>query len=251
MLDRQIEYRRMAGVEERHWWYRSLHELVLGAIKGHPLGRKAEIVDVGCGTGGLLMRLRQEGYEKIRGFDLSGDGIRYCRDRDLNVFRGDISDVSALFKPSSIDVMISNDVLCYFQTDGARKITNGMASALKSGGLCLVNLPAFRVFGGIHDISVGIKRRYDLSNLWEIFDQRWFRLLKATYWPLVLSAPIWLVRTLQRAKLKRDSQTEIRSDIDLPPPAVNELLRIAVKLENSLLGSKPFGSSLFLAMKRI
>ena len=49
----------------------------------------------------------------------------------------------------------------------------------------------------------------------------------------------------------RSSSFDIRSDIDMPNMYLNNLLtRIAIN-ENRYLGTKPFGSSLFVVMQKI
>ncbi len=250
MLNREVEYRRMACVEERHWWYRSLHSLVLETLEKCKVHHDAEIMDAGCGTGRLLAKLRESGYRHIRGFDLSEVALRYCSEKKLEVFLGDITKVFEHPEPEKLEVIICNDVLCYYRTDQVLRITTGMAKSLKRGGLCLVNMPSFRAFGGIHDISVGIKYRYTHRNTWDLFDHGLFSLLRHVYWPLVLSVPILLARTWQRLRLEMNPRTEIKSDIALPPGAVNELLRIIVQMENRFLVEKPFGSSLFLVLRK-
>jgi 2-polyprenyl-3-methyl-5-hydroxy-6-metoxy-1,4-benzoquinol methylase len=62
MLNNPIEYERMAMVEGNHWWYRVLHQRVMGVLKNSPpnvggVPRSGEgvlsglsILDAGCGT---------------------------------------------------------------------------------------------------------------------------------------------------------------------------------------------------------
>ena len=51
------EYAALAAVEDRLWYFRSLHRLVAGEL-GRTLGSgPAALLDAGCGTGGLMRRL--------------------------------------------------------------------------------------------------------------------------------------------------------------------------------------------------
>jgi hypothetical protein len=43
---------------------------------------------------------------------------------------------------------------------------------------------------------------------------------------------------------------EVRSDIDLPNPWLNRILAVITLFENRWLPLKPFGSSLFLVLKK-
>ncbi len=53
------EYRRMADVEDRMWWYRGLHDVVLAALDRWGPRPLPSLLDAGCGTGGLLRRLER------------------------------------------------------------------------------------------------------------------------------------------------------------------------------------------------
>ena len=54
------EYDLMDAAEDGMWWYRALHAHVIATLAKAPgLGPGCRVLDAGCGTGGLLMRLRQ------------------------------------------------------------------------------------------------------------------------------------------------------------------------------------------------
>src|SRR5438876_8883722 len=71
-------------VEETHWWYvgrrRILSQFVADAVK-HVRGRRAQILDVGCGTGGNVVMLNEHG--EAYGIDVSEDAVRFCHERGL------------------------------------------------------------------------------------------------------------------------------------------------------------------------
>ena len=50
------EYALMDAVEDRMWWYRALHARLLDALADV----RGDVLDAGCGTGGLLARLSAE-----------------------------------------------------------------------------------------------------------------------------------------------------------------------------------------------
>ena len=54
------EYLKLAEVEDRMWYFRSLHGHVERELAhALPAGREARVLDAGCGTGGLILRLRE------------------------------------------------------------------------------------------------------------------------------------------------------------------------------------------------
>lgn len=52
------EYATLESLEDRFWWYRALHRLVLERISAYAPAPPLRILDAGCGTGGMMRRLR-------------------------------------------------------------------------------------------------------------------------------------------------------------------------------------------------
>jgi len=92
MLENKTEYDRMAKVERVHWWYCSLHERILNVIqKNFSKRNDIEILDAGCGTGGLLLYFQKKGFKNLRGFDISNFAVSACKNNDLPVFRASLN----------------------------------------------------------------------------------------------------------------------------------------------------------------
>src|SRR5712671_3673589 len=146
MLDRTQEYTRMAAVEGTLWWYRALHHLVLDTIRSLLPAADPEILDAGCGTGGMALFLRAQGLRNVRGFDLSADAVAWCRKRDLDVRPGNLLDIGTLYPERSADVIVSNDTLYFLDHGQQESVVRQCAGILRPGGLLLLNLPALRAF---------------------------------------------------------------------------------------------------------
>ena len=250
MLNRSHEYQRMAEVEEKLWWYRALHSLVLKALKKYRPSEDVLIVDAGCGTGGLLMFLRASGYSRLLGFDLSLDGVEVCRQRGLQVEQDSLLNIGGRYPHSSADAIVSNDTLYFLSADERIYFVEQCRGVLKPGGILVLNVPALNAFRGIHDISVGIGYRFSRRDIAHLFGGGGFDVLKQVYWPFFLSPAVFVVRLRQRRKLKADPEAEVRSDIDLPPASINRMLAWMTGLENRCLPWKPFGSSLFIVARK-
>src|SRR5262245_41233935 len=64
------EYLKLAEVEDRMWYFRSLHAHMGRELARAGVGPRAPILDAGCGTGGLLLRLREQWPEgRFSGID--------------------------------------------------------------------------------------------------------------------------------------------------------------------------------------
>jgi SAM-dependent methyltransferase len=237
------EYQKMYEVEEKHWWYKNLHLLVLKTIKKQFGNDKTiKIFDAGCGTGGMLMVLKKEGYLNIRGVDFSVTAVQFSQERGLDVQQGDVGELSQF---SGIDVLICNDVLCYFDDEKINQILKGFKSILSPNGIIISNNNAFDIFWGTHDIAIKSKRRF----VWNYFDKILINndlsVKKHTYWTLLLSPLVLLIRLKQRFLHWVFPKNTYSSDIELVSSWLNDLLFRLVSFEQNILPFQPFGSSLF------
>ena len=240
----------MARVEQEHWWYRALHHLVLDSIRRHGVGSDISIIDAGCGTGGLMLYLQGQDYTHLKGFDLSQHAVDICRERGLHVEQCDLRDMAGCYLPASADVIVSNDTLCFLNEQECANLMGQCFEVLHPGGLLILNVPALKAFQGIHDLSVGIHHRFSRSDLHKLIDLHKFRIVRELYWPFLLSPLVYCVRLRQRMKMRLTRDYEICSDIDLPSPWLNKILEGITLFENRWLPAKPFGSSLYLVLKK-
>jgi 2-polyprenyl-3-methyl-5-hydroxy-6-metoxy-1,4-benzoquinol methylase len=252
MLNNPIEYERMAMVEGNHWWYRVLHQRVMGVLKNSPpnvggVPRSGEgvlsglsILDAGCGTGGLLLKLQTAGYTNTLGTDISTHALKICTERELNVMQSDVRDLPQKLAGKTFDIIICNDVLCYFTMDEISDIIAGFKSLLNPGGLLIMNNPAHASFSGTHDIAVGIKTRFRPRELENIIMNYELLIMNSVQWPFLLSPLVYLVRKFQKKE---------QSDIDMPAGWINSILYSICKFEMKLFKHAPFGSSVFIVAR--
>lgn len=250
MVDRIEEYIKMDKVENDHWWYKSLRELVLNTIdKEFQHRRGITILDAGCGTGGLMNYLINNQLTNIEGFDISSTAIDIAKKKYLNVSIGDLEQYR--YNDKKYDVIISNDTMYFFSLDEQKKILDEFYKSLNYNGIVILNLPYSNIFSGMHDKAVGIQQRFTQKMINDMIDFSKYGIVRKAYWPFILFPIILLTRSFQKLKLFLDKDIEIKSDIDMPSNWVNNILYQIVKNENKYLSKKPIGSSLFLVLKRI
>jgi len=254
MIENKLEFQRMYEVERKLWWYQVLHRKVLSQIKKHfrALDPELKILDAACGTGGLLSFLRENGYENISGFDYSRHAIDFSLERNLDVSFGDLKNVDAFRPGETYDIICCNDAL-YFLTD--TEIINAMTifrKRLNKNGIILINIHAFEAFSGTHDLAVGSSRRFTFDDFRNYAVSSGLQVTFKTYWPFALSLPILLVRKWQKYQINKGkiSTENPDSDVSYPGDFVNGLLRSTTFFEEFILKSAPFGSSLFLVLKK-
>jgi SAM-dependent methyltransferase len=248
MLDKTSEYLKMAEVETEFWWYKALHYRIVKEIKKNFSDRKdISILDSGCGTGGLMLYLRKRNYSSITGFDLSPLALDFCRKKDLNVTLEDVYCYRENNTGKTYDVIISSDILCYIELDKHDKIIYDLYEMLNPGGILLINLPAFNIFKGEHDIAVGLLRRYNLSVVKRLFKPYQSKIY---CWPFLLSPLIMTGRIIQKIKLLFTKSPGVKSDVDIPHHFLNSLFYRICKLESDFLPYLNWGSSIFIRIKK-
>lgn len=249
MIDREQEYIKMAKVEVDHWWYKNLHLLTIKNIEKNFKNKNIKILDAGCGTGGMLMFLKKSGYHNIKGFDLSAAAVISCKNKGLDVIKGNLVNIQQLYVNEKFDIVISNDNFYHITKLAQQSYLNDVFKLLSNKGLLLMNMPALKLFSGIHDISVGVRERVSKKHMDKVFKNINFD-IQYLYWPFLLSPIIYTSRLFQRIKIKRNNNFKIESDIDMPSRFINKLLFHLIRLENNFLFYKPFASSLFVIAKK-
>ncbi len=253
MLINYDEYRMMYEAEEKLWWYRILHEKVLKEIQNRfHENKQIKILDAGCGTGGLMSFLIKHGYENIQGFDYSEDAVNFCKERNLDVQQTDITNFENKFATNSFDVIVNDDVVYQFDNSTITNIFHAFQSILKVDGIIITNNNAFNVFYGTHDIAVGGKQRFKLSDFENFLKNLPLKIIYHTYWSVLLSPLILGVRLVQQIQLKLNliDLKSIKSDVTVPADFVNNFFYQVVKLEEKLFKNGFFGSSLFLVLRK-
>lgn len=237
----------MRAVEDLHWWYQGLWRLTLDWLTRRlPPGERAQVLDAGCGTGGLLSQLRPL-YPASVGLDLSPEAVAHCQTRGLTrVARGTVTEMP--FPTGRFDAVISNDVLYHRQVEVMPALRE-FHRVLRPGGLLLMNLAALESQRGAHDESVHTARRFERSQVGRLLAEAGFATERLSYRNFLLFPVAWAVRRLLRPSC---TQPPPESEMLLPCKAVNAALTTVLELENLLLArlDLPLGLSLFCAARR-
>ncbi|MFO0985412.1 MAG: class I SAM-dependent methyltransferase, partial [Planctomycetota bacterium] len=212
------EYDRIYQHETTHFWYRTLHALVLGAIGKHARRQHGPlaILDAGCGTGGLMSRLRALG--QVTGTDLSARALEYCARRGHG--RLVQSSVSALpFRDAAFDVVVCADVLYHRAVADDRVALRELERITRPGGLVLLHLAAHAWLMSHHDRTVHTARRYSRRDLAALIAATGLRVVHTSYtYGLLLPAAV---------VMRWWSGGEQRSDLRALPRPLNGVLTAA------------------------
>ncbi len=242
-------YSAHAKLEDHHWWFSGRRAVVREVLKQRvaPVeGRR--ILDVGCGTGGMLSMLREFG--DVEGIDSSDEALAYARERlgpDAKLGKGELPD--GIPEGRTYQLITAFDVIEHIpDAVAALKSIHG---ALEPGGVFVCTVPAFQFLWSVHDDLNHHQRRYDAELLKAQLSTAGFELRFTSYFNSLLFPPIAAVRLLQKVMPEKPGSTGA-GDLDEAPPLVNGLLKRLFSAERHLLkrASLPFGVSLIAVASR-
>ena len=264
------EFQTMKNVEDSHWWYVAQRDAMEAVLRTSGLVddcRNGFVMDAGCGTGGHLQWLhRLLNPQLLAGFDLNADAVRFAQLKvpEATVWRDDISELNRIPEPvasSLFDLVLCSDVIYSIEQSRVVTALKELCSRLKSGGTLLLHVPAMMWLYSRHDIAVGTRHRYRCHEITTLLQQAGMELRFVSYrlcllFPLIVLQRLpsilslrWKPSATHRANLHGDgtSGDDRRSQLQMPWPAMNELLRKLMKTETAWLrrGLRfPFGRSI-------
>ncbi len=122
------------SVEQSMFHHRRLdYDLILNLIP-----EDAAVLDLGCGTGGLLARLAARGHRRLVGIELDEKAILACVRRGLDVVHADLNDGLQAFDDAQFDVVVLSQTL-----QAVRDVERLVAEMLRVGKRAIVSFPNF------------------------------------------------------------------------------------------------------------
>lgn len=237
----------MRSVEDDLWWYRGLRKHVADSIQ--PSRSDFDLLDAGCGSGGMLAWLRRRFPDaSLTGLDFVPRALQLtgARETGAKLVQGSIDQMP--FADATFDFVVSLDVIIIHGIDQSAAARE-MHRVLRPGGTLIVNVPAFGFLRGRHDIAVSIGRRYTKPELTALLQDAGFSVESLTYWNMSLLPVVAAVRWASRTK---DAEPNVRSDLAPIWRPLNQALTTLARAElaASRRVSLPFGTSLFAVARK-
>lgn len=234
----EAEYYKMAEVEDRMWYYRSLHGLCARLLAKRLGNRSAAVLDAGCGTGGLIRHLeRALPAARLAGLDLSPLACRLARPRvRAPVVEGSVTALP--FDAAVFDAIVSADVLYELEDPAAALAEFGRC--LRPGGWVVLNVPAYRWLWSYHDVAVRSKHRFVRPEIAGLLAAAGFAVELNTHW----NALLFPVIVAKRKLFDRATDT---SDVKSYPALLEAGFCAVMAVEHAWLrlgGSWAWGSSI-------
>ncbi|BCB84150.1 class I SAM-dependent methyltransferase [Phytohabitans suffuscus] len=234
------EIRKLAALEDTHWWYRERRALLDRALRRLPRaeGRRppsgGRALDIGAAGGGNTRVLKRRGWSPIA-LEYSTEGAEVAAERGLDVIR---ADARALPLPdASLDLVVAFDVLEHIDEDHAA--AGEIHRTLRPGGSALIAVPCDMRLWSAHDVAVGHVRRYTRESLAAVVEKA----------GLVVDE-LWSWNVLLRPVAAWRRRRSTGSDLDDLPGVVNLGLTAIITAERYLPVRSLPGVSLMLRAHR-
>ena len=232
------EYALMDAAEDRMWWYRALHRRLIDALDGV----RGPVLDAGCGTGGLLARMRAARPDlQVMGVEWSGQAVaRATAKSGALVVRGSVNALP--FPDAAFAAAVTADVLCHGGVDPPLALAE-LRRVLRPGGRLVANMPAYAWLLSAHDRQVHNVRRCTARQLSTMLQQAGFTLVRASYWNSLLLP-------LMVAQRKLRAQGSAASDVAPFPPWLDAMFHATTEAERRLPFRLPAGGSVMATAER-
>ena len=209
------EVRKLAELEDDHWWYRERRHLLAKAISGLTPGRA---LDIGAAGGGNTRVLRQHGWDAVA-LEYGADGAEVAHGRGLSTVRADATRLP--FADASLDLVMAFDLLEHLHDDDSAVAE--VRRVLKPTGTYLVAVPADPRLWSSHDEAVDHVRRYTRDGLLALLDRGGFDVEEVRSWNVLLRPVVAMRRKVSSG-----------SDLEDLHPVVNFGLRTIITAERYL-----------------
>lgn len=182
--------------------------IMINSLKQHV--KSGKILDAGCGTGSLSIRLANDGYNLVS-MDSSALSLRHLIDKvkqhglqkKIVVKKGSILNMP--FRKNFFDGVVCGEVLEHMKND--KKALSEIQRVLKPGGVCIVTTPGHPENWDISDYISGHERRYTKADLYQKFKDEHFRNISCNFigfplnnlWHKFIYVP-YLLKKMQNSK---------------------------------------------------
>jgi 2-polyprenyl-3-methyl-5-hydroxy-6-metoxy-1,4-benzoquinol methylase len=235
--------------EERSFWFQVRNHILVEILRTY-VPKDSRLLEVGCGTGFVASFLKKQGF-RIECADLSLEGLKYCQMRKSGYAYYQYNLYDEIFF-QEFDAILACDVIEHLAED--ERVLSNLNRSLKKGGILVLTVPACKGIWSTIDDYAGHKRRYSQREMKRKLEAAGFKVLKNSYFMMLLFPVIALSRMRMRRKATPGEEgndkmvARARGELSLPP-VLNWLFGRIFAIEISIISHMdlPLGSSLITA----
>jgi SAM-dependent methyltransferase len=239
-----------AEVEDRSFWCRTRNRVLRQVFTRFvDSSRRIEMLEIGCGIGGVLKELRTLPNLSLTGSEIYLKGLRYARERIPDVKFIQVDATTMPFN-QAFDVIGAFDVLEHVVDDVA--VIARVREALRPGGKFVITVPQYQWMWSRLDEVVEHKRRYSRADMVGKLRAAGFTIEYTTSFVTVLFPLMVAQRFATRRQERADTRQDFTEEVVLPKP-INSLFDMLMRIDEFVLrlgGTLPFGGSLLVVASR-
>jgi SAM-dependent methyltransferase len=240
-----------AELEAKSFWVRTRNRVLHRVFERFtPRDRRLDVLEIGCGIGGVIRELRTIPNLRLTGSEVFLRGLQYARERIPEV--GFIQlDATRIPFHEEYDVIGAFDVIEHIEAD--ERVLGQVRGALRAGGLLVVTVPQYPWMWSRLDEVVHHKRRYRRPELRAKLERAGFEVIYLTSFVTTLFPLMVAQRILERARKRNaDARAEYTAEVSFPG-FLNTLFDAIMRVDELLLRAGltlPFGGSLLAVARR-
>jgi len=244
------EHQRSYELEDNNWWFQGMAGFYRILLKKYlAVKPNFHILDIGCGTG-MIMKNVLSSFGKVHGIDASPEAVEFCKDRALsNVYCANA--VETGLDSNTFDCITAFMIIEHIDDDV--KFIKELERMCKKGGKVLISSSAFSALWSEHDDACEHMRRYSIKEFNSLIKSNSsFKILKLSYYNIVLFFPALLAAFLYSNKSVKKTETESHRRLWSFPASLNKLLTYTITLD-ALVTSKlniPFGVNIITVLEK-
>lgn len=236
-------YLDMVELEEKHWWFVARRRIIKAFICKLPIPRHAQILELGCGSGGNLDMLSSFGQVYAAEYDAQSRTVAQARGIAKEIRPCKLPE-EVPFANQAFDLIVMLDVLEHIEDDVTT--LEVVRPLLANSGWLVITVPAFPFLWSPHDIRLHHYRRYTKESLRSRLEAagyalRYLGFFNAIFFPVVAS-----IRLVKKVLNQEAAPSEAPAELKRPSRPLNALLSHIFGVERLAMGrfSFPFGVSL-------
>ena len=223
----------MYNNENTHWWWVSQRKILRKILNRYISNKTKNVLEVGCGTGGNLLMLKE--YGNLSAMEPDDDARRFANSKNICLVKKGIL-------PNNIPFDECFDLICMLgvleHIDNDSETLKSIKNKLKQKGVLVITVPAYKFLWGFQDVVFRHFRRYTKKQLTELFSKSGLKIKYITYYNTFLFPIIATIKIL-----KNILGIKSGNEASMPWIPINNLLTKIFSSEKLILPtlSFPFG----------
>lgn len=233
-------------IEDTNFWFKARNKILCWLLKKYiNSDKRVKVLEIGCGTGGVLKMMSKFANFELFGAELSLDYLKFIKDR-LPAVKVLQLDATNLPFTDQFDVICAFDVIEHIENDVLA--LRNIHKSLKKDGLVYITVPQHKWLWSSADDKAYHKRRYSKKELMDKVKRESFEIVFCSSFVFTLLPFMAFSRFFK----KKDKPEQGNTEFNLPP-LINKMFYLLMMFDLLLIriGFRlPVGGSLVIVARK-